>query len=102
MVITLLVAAACAILASRRGRSWWKWGLGAAGIDIGVAVLLMLAASKLGINVRRPGIGTVAAWIVLIVPHVAAIVVVGVSTRRATPSSNSVGARSPRSHRQTV
>jgi hypothetical protein len=93
MVITLVLAAACAFLAARRGGSWWKWGLGAAGIDIGMTLLLLVAFSRLGINVHRPeggGAAIAGAWILLIVPRVAAVAVV-YSATRGNARSSSVG-----------
>ena len=98
MVITLVLAAACAILASRRGSSWWKWGLAAAGIDIGLTLLLLAVAGHLGISVRSSSGGAAAiaaAWIILTVPRLAAVVVVYTMTRRATrsPSSDSSAKR---------
>jgi hypothetical protein len=91
MLITLLLAAACALLAWSRRRSWWKWALAGAAIDLGLTILLAVAARQLGIDVRSRSGGTtgnVAAWVVIVLPRIVALLTVFVSTRRpAAPDS---------------
>ena len=79
MLITLLMAVVCGVLAKARGYSWWKWGLAGAAIDVTAVVLLALAAKGLGIDPRfssGTNIGIVSAAVALIVPRVVALAVV--------------------------
>jgi hypothetical protein len=91
MLITLAVAVACALFAWWRGRSWWRWGLIGAGIDIVIAILLFVVARRLGINVRSHDGGTAAnaaAWSVIIVPRIAALAAVVAGTRKPLAARN--------------
>ena len=87
MLIALLMAVICALLASRRGHSWWKWGLGGAVIYIAGAVLLALGLRGLGIEPRfgsGTNLGVASALVGLAVPPIVAVAVVYRFTRPRT------------------
>jgi hypothetical protein len=91
MLITLAVAVACALFAWWRSRSWWRWALIGAALDIGVAILLVVVAKGFGINVRSHGGGAAAntaAWIVIVLPRIAALVAVIAGTRKPLAAPN--------------
>lgn len=91
MLITLAVAVACALLAWWRGRSWWRWALIGAALDIAIAILLVVVARRLGINVRSHDGGEVAntaAWIVIVLPRIAALATVVAGTRKPLAARN--------------
>jgi hypothetical protein len=91
MLITLAVAVACALLAWWRGRSWWRWALIGAALDIAIAILLVVVAKQLGINVRSHSGGAAAntaAWIVIVLPRIATLVTVLAGTRKPLAVQN--------------
>jgi uncharacterized YccA/Bax inhibitor family protein len=89
MGVTLVVAVACALLAYRRGRSWWKWALIAVAMDIVIALALLAVAGAASIQLRAPGtVNEIAAWVVVVLPRLATLVTVYALTR----SSRAAGA----------
>jgi hypothetical protein len=82
MGVTLAVAIACALLAYRRGRSWWKWALIGMVMDIAIALALLAIAGAASLQLRAPGTANeIAAWVVVVLPRVATLVAVFALTR---------------------